>query len=205
MGIIKSKKIIMLNKFKQYLIGKLSLLRNRWQTMNSLERKKFIKKRTIELVGSILVIWLASWYFLGPSFVSIDDIKVDLDRSISIGGVDANDNGIRDDIDKYIETLSKKKGYNKHQIKALQQHARAMQNTVMVDLKSSDSIKETDDSVMRSINCTFDIFKEEDAYIVSKKVENLTLNTKRRTLVYLKFDHALSGSVTTLPDGNTCE
>ncbi len=45
----------------------------------------------------------------------------------------------------------------------------------------------------------------QDGYKLRAKIEALTANTKERARRYLDYNRAASGSVTRLPDGNTCE
>jgi len=59
-----------------------------------------------------------------------------LDRSSDIAGPDANKNGVRDDIEAWINTLS----VTEPQRKALMQKAKALQQTLLVDLNDKVAV-----------------------------------------------------------------
>ena len=59
---------------------------------------------------------------------------------------------------------------------------------------------------MASTNCIGDVFmpSHQDGLDLSKKIQAITFNTKERSLRYMDYNQARSGSSTTLPQGNTC-
>lgn len=72
-----------------------------------------------------------------------------LDRTDTIAGIDANQNGVRDDIEAFINSLpdtplQKKRLYN------LQ---RALNNAMLVDLKDKYRLREAANDVSRSVTC----------------------------------------------------
>lgn len=182
---------------------------NRWRVRNWPER---ISMLVPILVGAFMVvlsagvaIWIAMWFFFGPPSVNIAGVMVDLDRSASLAGIDKDKNGIRDDIDNYIKVLATKKAYNEPQVRALQQEARSMQGLVTVDVMDANAVARADDVSMNAVNCIFDKLGEEDAYAASKRIQSSTVNTKFRVFAYMKYNHTQDGTVTTLPQGDTCE
>jgi hypothetical protein len=122
-----------------------------------------------------------------------------LDRSTSIPGPDVNNNGVRDDIEAYIAALQ----LTEVQKKALMQDAKAMQMTLTVDLTDKVALQRVGDIGMASTNCIGNVITNFSDY--SQKIESMTANTKERAKQYMKYNAARSGSVTSLPSGDTCE
>ncbi|MBN8749167.1 MAG: hypothetical protein J0I65_16870 [Variovorax sp.] len=125
-----------------------------------------------------------------------------LDRSSDIKGPDANNNGVRDDIEAWINTLP----VTDAQRKALMQDARATQQTLVVDLKDEAALQRTDKGLAASINCGSIHFNPYQTFSkLAGKIEAMTGNTKERAMQYLKYNAARSGTSSTLPNGNTCD
>jgi|GEM_PF-627724 len=138
-----------------------------------------------------------------------DGVLLKLDRTDTLAGIDADNNGIRDDIDEYIRQTFK----DEAQRKAVEQLAKASQAKLLVDLTDEDAINAARLASTRAINCLGDRLitgergkRNYDAFDkVSKKIIAMTSNTKARATQQLKFSEALSGSVWGLPDGDTCD
>ena len=125
-----------------------------------------------------------------------------LDRSTDIGGPDANKNGVRDDIEAWINSLK----VNDAQRKALMQEARALQKSLVVDLTSKSALQLSGDQLMAAGRCGSIQFSEyTDFSKLAGKIEAMTANTRERVDRYLQYNAASSGSVDKLPNGNTCE
>ncbi|MDP3465785.1 MAG: hypothetical protein Q8R86_08460 [Sulfuricurvum sp.] len=124
-----------------------------------------------------------------------------LNHDDTIVGPDTDNNGIRDDIDAYIATLP----YTEVQKKAVQQDARALTATLIIDTNDSVALKTAGEKIMRAVNCIFDKFDLQIADQVTNDMEKMTINTKNRFMQYEKYNSARSGSVTSLPSGDTCE
>lgn len=126
-----------------------------------------------------------------------------LDRSTDIAGPDLNDNGIRDDIEAYLELR-----YTGDQLNASLQAAKSAQNMLLVDKTDDIAVKETIIALSRAQNCLFLSFSGEDGATqgasVSEEIEAITTNTKERLLEYMAFAEALDGKTWTLPTGDTC-
>ncbi len=128
-----------------------------------------------------------------------------LDRSTTLSGADLNANGVRDDIDNYITSM-----YTSHaQNKAATQIAKVIQSAILVDKADSNSVRAIAISTGRAVNCVFTQFTattgEMGPAVVLSKLQSLTTNTKARLVAYLEFSNALSGTVGTLPEGDTCD
>ncbi|RZI43936.1 hypothetical protein EGT07_00430 [Herbaspirillum sp. HC18] len=128
------------------------------------------------------------------------------DMTSGLKGIDADNNGIRDDIDrliaaKYAATSAVKK--------AAEQKARALQKNMEATTR-----KETlaaADEIMRAGQCTYKTLPhatEQDAKFrgqMSKEIEALTANTKERFTAYWKAESLKSGAVFSQPDEPICD
>ena len=125
-----------------------------------------------------------------------------LDRSRDILGPDQNRSGIRDDIEAYIATLT----INESQRRAALQMARALQASLAVDLSNEEALRTTSRKLSDAGQCLSIRFPDpnEMAAMVTR-LEAITANTKERTQRYIGFNTALSGSVSRLPSGDTCD
>lgn len=127
---------------------------------------------------------------------------VPLDRSDSLLGADLDNNGVRDDIDSYIKTLNLPSA----QSRAALQKAKALQMTLGVDVTDKTAMQKVGDIQMASAKCFVRVFADSPAERqISQALESKTANTKIRVTKYLAYNSASSGSVTTLPSGDTCE
>ena len=127
-----------------------------------------------------------------------------LDRSAGIAGPDENVNSIRDDVDAYIA----RQGYTAPQLKSVQQIAKAMADILVANISSQDALKASDLSLQKSIKCVYLRFSDSEPiqpHTVAKNIEKLTVNTKVRAEVYMKYQIAMNGKVLASPQGNTCE
>lgn len=129
-----------------------------------------------------------------------------LDRSTNIKGPDQDLNGVRDDIDAWIAVLP----ITETQKKAATQKAKSTQNALLVDTADKVAMDAVGDESMAGIVCLSDVFLPDhlEASKLRAKIEALTVNTKERTIQYIKYNRASSGSVTSLPmgtKGHTCK
>ncbi|HEY2419744.1 MAG TPA: hypothetical protein VGH84_17645 [Steroidobacteraceae bacterium] len=125
-----------------------------------------------------------------------------LDRSDDIAGPDTNKNGVRDDIEAWINTLN----VTEPQRKALMQDARATQRALLVDLTDKAAVQRVGEGLMASNHCGAIRFKPFAEFIgPSQKIEAMTANTRERAARYMQYNKARSGSSTTLPNYDTCE
>jgi len=118
--------------------------------------------------------------------------------SVSLGGIDSDNNGIRDDVDDYIN-----KKYTKPKEKAFaQQIARAYQNILLMDKNNIKRVMEVARKTTYAVVCTVDIAPDKP---ILEDIKAITLNTRQRVREFFKYDDLLDGSVTSLPEGDTCE
>lgn len=125
-----------------------------------------------------------------------------LDRSADIAGPDANNNGVRDDIEAWIH--SQKLG--DLQTKALMQKAKALQRTLVLDLNDKGALQSSGDELMASSNCgSLHFSPYVDFSKLAGQIEAMTANTRQRAERYMLYNRASSGSSNTLPHGDTCD
>ena len=126
-----------------------------------------------------------------------------LDRSDDIAGPDANKNGVRDDIEAWIGTFD----VTELQRKALMQKAKALQQTLLVDLADKVAVQRAGEGLAASTKCAGDRFApvRSNSYAITDKIEAMTANTRKRAARYMQYNKARSGSSTTYPRGDTCE
>lgn len=129
--------------------------------------------------------------------------RLELDRSSDIRGPDANNNGIRDDIDTWIAAQPIADAPKR----ALQQAARVQQAELLVDLTNKSERDRLRELSMRSVNCLGDIFLPDDQRVQDwgSKIAAITLNTQQRAGQSTAYHQADSGFGGVLPEGNTCE
>jgi len=128
-----------------------------------------------------------------------------LERSNSIAGIDLDSDGIRDDIEVFIDA-----NYSGiPQRAAAIQSAKAFQEAMLVDVSDIIAVKEINRNISRSDHCIYSQFDgandSKPPAQVSRKIESLTTNTKERLLAYLAFNKALDGTSWATPVGDTCE
>jgi hypothetical protein len=135
-----------------------------------------------------------------------NELPKNLDRTDSLAGIDENQNGIRDDIEKYIVENYPDEG----QKRALFQFARVVQENLLVDVSDMTAVKKVSIKGSRAQNCIFSKFKSRDVSdqnpsIAWRKILSMTTNTKTRLQAYLKYNKALDGTASSLPERDTCE
>jgi len=128
----------------------------------------------------------------------------ELERTDTAEGIDADKNGIRDDIDAYI-----KKTYpSEEQQKAVSQYARSLQASLFVDKEDKIAVKAITNEKARAISCIsikVPAGKSPHGDRVVKEILSMTTNTKQRQLEYLALDKALDGTVISLPSEHVCD
>lgn len=128
-------------------------------------------------------------------------VLLKLDRTKSVAGTVTNKNGIRDDINAWIDS----KPVSVPQKKALVQHAQALQISITADPTDPSVVKNTGVIIVRSVNCIFSRFSTAQAIKIAADLKKNTFNTKERFLAISKMSEAANGSVLHMPDGDTCD
>jgi TolA-binding protein len=128
------------------------------------------------------------------------------DLTPGLKGVDANNNGIRDDIDRLI---AKKYSVTPQIRKAVEQRARTLQK--FMEATDKTQARMTAQEAGRAISCTFNIFpdstpegeKFRDQSL--KEVEALTANTKERFAKYWNSNGLVGGMVFRRAEEPVCD
>ncbi|WP_122082509.1 chromosome partitioning protein ParA [Vibrio coralliirubri] len=120
-----------------------------------------------------------------------------LDRSDSLTGTDVNKDGIRDDIEAFIDALEVTEPVRK----ALKQNAHYAQESLYHDWseKNNSNIKKAlaiSHKYEKVLACKRFIGIDVDDNInTGRTIRALTYNTKARTMTYLAYNHLQDGSV----------
>lgn len=126
------------------------------------------------------------------------------DKSNTILGKDNNNNGIRDDVENYIDKTYSGVSQNK----AAKQLARSMQSSLSIDTTDKTAVKRASYMSSRAITCVHDYFKDGDSIYGTSIVDDIgliTMNTYQRYYAMNLFDSALDGSVISLPESDYCD
>lgn len=132
-----------------------------------------------------------------------------LDRSDSLVGVDANEDGIRDDIEAFIDALQ----ISEPKRNAIKQNARYSQEVLSHDYseKTRENKRKAYEIARKYdkvIACKDYVgIPLDDAINTSRTITALTYNTKSRTMAYLTYNKILSGLAFTALDSEAkhCE
>lgn len=125
-----------------------------------------------------------------------------LDRSDSLGGVDADQNGVRDDIQAWVQQLP----LTPVQQVAVLQLAAANQQALLVNLDDEVALRQVIASQMAGVKC---VVRNEadllDGENIITALRDRTANTEARAMAYMRYMEALNGYVIKSPDGNGCQ
>ncbi len=122
-----------------------------------------------------------------------------LDLSSTVSGPDTNNNGVRDDLDKFIAALPD----TATQQKALTQFAQAVQTMMTVDLTSPPAVSAASLANNRAVSCIWQSYSSGQ----HKKVlliQEISVNTLVRLKAYEKYNAARNGAVIPSLAGSTC-
>ncbi|QKV54442.1 hypothetical protein [Comamonas antarctica] len=114
-----------------------------------------------------------------------------LDRSDSLAGPDINANGVRDDIDRYIDSKPGTQA-QKNSLKAL---SRVLNQAMTVDTKDPNALRSVANSLNTSVGCMWKAYPAGAASPLGDEIEKLTVNTRARYDAYMRFNSAMNGSV----------
>ena len=132
-----------------------------------------------------------------------------LDRSDSVPGPDADGNGVRDDIDAWINQLP----ITDKQKKAARQDARTTQRMLLVNLDDKAALADLSVQSAANSGCMAASFAlhptgydagVQYGFDLRAKLEAMTANTRERAKRYMQYNSAVSGTSTAMPTGNTC-
>ena len=124
-----------------------------------------------------------------------------LDRSTSLAGPDINANGVRDDIDRYIDS----KPGTQAQKNSLKSLSRVLNRAMTVDTKDPNALRSVANSLNTSVGCMWKAYPAGAASPLGDEIEKLTVNTQARYDAYMKFNSAMNGSVISDVKGLKCD
>ena len=119
-------------------------------------------------------------------------------------GVDSDNDGIRDDVGKFIQA-----SYSKNnEVAAAKQYARAVQAAVNAGAQQPQKTRVISLQISRAVNCVYVSFASDGLNTppgkVIEQVRSLTTNTKERLNSYLAFAKTQDDTAHDLPRGATC-
>ena len=123
-----------------------------------------------------------------------------LDVTGSVTGTDADNNGVRDDIDAIIA----KQGDSSGQRAALTQFAQSVQATLTLDVTNQAAVTTVATGVRKAIACLFTRYDASTAGGRANWLQEISINTMPRLQAYDRFNVAMNGSVTALETGAVC-
>jgi len=122
-----------------------------------------------------------------------------LDVSSSVPGTDANGNGVRDDLDKFIASLPDSAA----QKNALTQLAQAVQAAMTVDTTNATAVATVSLNLNRADTCIWAVYPSGQS-AKAMTIEELSVNTLNRLKAYEQYNAARDGAVDPALTGNTC-
>ncbi len=114
-----------------------------------------------------------------------------LDRSDSLTGTDANADGVRDDIERHIDSKSD----TQPQKNSLKSFSRSLSTAMTVDTQDQNALRSVANSMNTSVTCIWKTYPSGSASPMVREIEKLTVNTRARYEAYMKFNSAMDGSV----------
>ncbi len=126
-----------------------------------------------------------------------------LDRSSSISGPDLDGDGVRDDINRWIDSQS----FTEQQKKAVIQKARTMQQTLLVDSANKAAARAIAERNFAAIDCVWAAFEAKSPIPseLTSRLEAMTANTRERAQRYIQYNAALGGMAFDMPSEPNCD
>jgi hypothetical protein len=126
-----------------------------------------------------------------------------LDRRGTLRGLDSEPNGIRDDVELYIDTHFPQLAAPARQL------AMALQSSLLVDLGDAEALGEVALQIARAVDCVArsgaNIQNTPDDPDVIDDLQAITANTEERIRAYLDFNAALDGTLSFPLEGEVCD
>lgn len=132
-----------------------------------------------------------------------EDYRANLNKppSPDVIGVDANNDGVRDDVAEFVNGLNITQAQKKH----LMVYAAGLQQQATYFNGSIDNPDEHAKLMAQSTVCVLSSFEDfEMAVFFHKKLQSLTANTSERTARLLRYSHSRNGTVVRLPPKENC-
>ncbi len=127
------------------------------------------------------------------------------DKTKTIGGIDANSNGVRDDIERYINL---KYGNNPEFVSVYMQYAQELRRKLTLASDDREVYRRASHKVSRQMVCTSKIDYEvepEKMYQDTMIIYASSVNTKQRMAESNRISSLVSGMAFTLPTEEHCK
>lgn len=124
-----------------------------------------------------------------------------LDRTASLSGTDANSNGVRDDIDRYIDLRSD----TAPQKQSLRMVSKAMTAAMASAPTDAIALRSAADALNMGVACLWKNYPPDVANKMTLEMRKVTINTKNRYDAYMRYNGLRAGSVIKLPKEVVCE
>jgi hypothetical protein len=123
------------------------------------------------------------------------------DQSETLAGIDENQDGVRDDIEKLIDMQP----VTDKQKELLIEQAKWLQEIMTLDLSYMQAISiQSEKSALNSLCLALSFDKTADALKYSNLITSQTMSTFERLLKYEEYNAKLDGSVTRMPLMSAC-
>lgn len=124
-----------------------------------------------------------------------------LDHSASVAGTDANANGVRDDVDRYID--SKPDAAN--QKASLRMMSKALGTAMVATPSDSNQRRQATNDLNNAVACIWSRYPADVADRMVQDMRKVTVNTRERYDAYMAYNAAMEGSVVKLPKEVSCD
>jgi len=128
-----------------------------------------------------------------------------LERLPILEGMDANRDGVRDDIETHIH----RKYTDPAQRRAAMRTARAYQQMLLVDKNDAVALERVSDGSWQAVGCEQLAFPgpegAKQSWKMAQEIMAMTTNTKERLKAFLAYNKARSGSVSSMPKVDRCD
>lgn len=133
----------------------------------------------------------------GLQSMSVQNAIPELDTTETLGGIDADADGLRDDVKIWIDTLD----VDDNQRQLVIDNAKAIQTIMLVDLKDKLAVKNVATNSILSVVCMVNGFKEDpaSANTIRRNIETYTANTASRHNKYVSYNMAISTAAPKIP------
>lgn len=143
---------------------------------------------------------LAAFVLLGAQAHALAAEPAPAEGMATLLGVDADANGIRDDVDALI--LGWAKGSGEH--RALAQMGKALQRALVVDVADETQRVTVVHALGAAVACLRATYPHGESTQRLNALQDATVNTKARKAAYAKFNGAANGTVLRLPKNLGC-
>ena len=126
-----------------------------------------------------------------------------LDTSPTLRGDDEDENGVRDDLDIYINTTP----LTDIQKIALSQYAESLQSSLLINTSDKIAAKVAVEAEMRALSCIYEKipYEERQSTNVVREIFGATFNTSPRRKAHQALGKTLDGSVIQPPNEDVCD